>query len=64
MIINDQGVTYVTVPEDRVWKPDTFLRNEKLAEFGMVPSKAVYVRVWEDGTVLYSTRYDGLSTNI
>ena len=31
-------------------------RNEKSAEFGLVPSKAVYVRVFEDGTVLYSTR--------
>ena len=51
-----QGVTYVTVPETRVWKPDTFIRNEKSAEFGLVPSKAVYVRVFEDGTVLYSTR--------
>ena len=51
-----EGVTYVTVPETRVWKPDTFIRNEKSAEFGLVPSKAVYVRVFEDGTVLYSTR--------
>ena len=55
-VIIIQGVTYVTVPETRVWKPDTFIRNEKSAEFGLVPSKAVYVRVFEDGTVLYSTR--------
>ena len=55
-VIIVQGVTYVTVPETRVWKPDTFIRNEKSAEFGLVPSKAVYVRVFEDGTVLYSTR--------
>ena len=55
-VIIMQGVTYVTVPETRVWKPDTFIRNEKSAEFGLVPSKAVYVRVFEDGTVLYSTR--------
>jgi len=56
LMFKGQGVTYVTVPETRVWKPDTFLRNEKSAEFGLVPSKAVYVRVFEDGTVLYSTR--------
>jgi len=52
-----KGVTYVNIPvEDQVWRPDTFFRNEKESTFSMVPSKAFYVRVSSDGTVLHSVR--------
>eukprot|EP00091_Calanus_sinicus_P018980 TRINITY_DN4541_c0_g1_i3.p1 TRINITY_DN4541_c0_g1~~TRINITY_DN4541_c0_g1_i3.p1 ORF type:complete len:363 (-),score=47.86 TRINITY_DN4541_c0_g1_i3:101-1189(-) len=48
---------YLTLPkEDMVWKPDTFFRNEKEASFHHVPNKQYYVRVFPDGTILYSLR--------
>ncbi len=51
-------VEYVTVEnDDRLWKPDTFIRNEKEpSSFFPVPSKASYLRVYPDGSVLYSVR--------
>ena len=51
-------VDFVTVEdEDRLWKPDTFIRNEKEpSSFFLVPSKASYLRVYPDGSVLYSVR--------
>ena len=56
-ISGSKGVTYVNIPvEDQVWRPDTFFRNEKESTFSMVPSKAFYVRVSSDGTVLHSVR--------
>ena len=53
-----RDVEYVTVEdEDRLWKPDTFIRNEKeTSSFFLVPSKASYLRVYPDGSVLYSVR--------
>jgi len=57
MFTGGKGVTYVNIPvEDQVWRPDTFFRNEKESTFSMVPSKAFYVRVSSDGTVLHSVR--------
>ena len=49
---------YVTVGgDDKLWKPDTFIRNEKEpSSFFLVPSKASYLRVYPDGSVLYSVR--------
>ena len=48
----------VQVPgEVRVWTPDTFIRNDKESAFFMVPSKASYLRVFPDGSVLQSMRW-------
>jgi len=53
-----RDVEYVTLEDDeRLWKPDTFIRNEKEpSSLFLVPSKASYLRVYPDGFVLYSVR--------
>jgi len=48
---------YLTLPkDDLVWRPDTFFVNAKEVEMQEVPNKQVYVRVYSDGSVLYSMR--------
>ena len=53
-----RGIEYVHVPvSDSIWTPDTFIRNEKeSSSFFLVPSKLFYLRVFPNGTVLYSVR--------
>jgi len=51
------NVSFLTLPrEDMIWIPDTFFRNAKEATFQLVPNKQFYVRVFPDGTILYSLR--------
>ena len=57
-----RDVEYVTVEDDdRLWKPDTFIRNDKESSFFLVPSKASFLRVYPDGFVLYSVRWGDIS---
>jgi len=50
-------VKFVNIPdEDSVWRPDTFIRNDKESSFSLVPAKAFYIRVFPDGKVLHSVR--------
>ena len=57
-----RDVEYVTVEDDdRLWKPDTFIRNDKESSFFLVPSKASFLRVFPDGFVLYSVRWGDIS---
>jgi len=50
-------VNFVNIPdEDSVWRPDTFIRNDKESSFSLVPAKAFYIRVYPDGKVLHSVR--------
>ena len=41
---------------DKIWKPDTFFRNDKVTTAFTVPAPASYARISGDGTVLYSVR--------
>ena len=41
----------------KVWMPDTFFRNEKVARFHKILAPNLYIRVFPDGDVLYSIRY-------
>ena len=40
----------------KVWMPDTFFRNEKIARFHSILTPNLYVRVFPNGNVLYSIR--------
>jgi len=54
---DSSDVKYLTLPSDTmVWTPDTFFRNAKEGAFHLAPSKQFYVRVFPDGSVLYSLR--------
>ena len=53
----DHGAKEFTLKDvERVWRPDTFLRNDKDSSLFTVPAPSSYARVSEDGTVLYSVR--------
>ena len=41
---------------DKIWKPDTFFRNDKMTTAFTVPAPATYARISRDGRVLYSVR--------
>lgn len=43
---------------DSIWKPDLFFANEKGANFHDVTTDNKLLRVFKDGTVLYSIRSD------
>ena len=43
--------------EDAVWVPDVFFVNEKESRLHLVPQPNRYVRIFSNGTVLYSIRY-------
>ena len=40
----------------RIWMPDTFFRNEKIGAFHTILQPNLYIRIYPDGTVLYSIR--------
>ena len=42
----------------QVWMPDTFFRNEKDGKFHDIIQPNLYVRVFPDGDVLYSIRFN------
>ena len=43
----------------RIWMPDTFFRNEKIGAFHTILQPNLYIRIFPDGTVLYSIRQVG-----
>ncbi len=42
---------------DSIWKPDLFFANEKGANFHDVTTDNKLLRIFKDGTVLYSIRW-------
>ena len=49
-------------PPDQVWIPDVFMENSKHASFHMVTKKNEMLRLWPNGSLFYSVRYDVRST--
>ena len=50
---------YLTLTDPtKVWMPDTFFRNEKEARKHEIIVPNVYVRIFPDGEILYSIRYE------
>uniref|UniRef100_A0A914GQ53 Uncharacterized protein n=1 Tax=Globodera rostochiensis TaxID=31243 RepID=A0A914GQ53_GLORO len=49
---------FLTVPyvKTRIWLPDTFFPTEKAAHRHMVDTENMFVRIYPNGTVLYSSR--------
>ncbi len=48
---------YLTLTDpEKVWKPDTFFRNEKTGHFHAILVNNVYVRIFNNGDVLFSIR--------
>jgi len=55
--IPDNRIRYLTLTDaSRVWMPDTFFRNEKIGAFHTILQPNLYIRIFPDGTVLYSVR--------
>ena len=51
-------IRYLTLTDaGKVWMPDTFFRNEKIARFHKILAPNLYIRVFPDGDVLYSIRW-------
>ncbi len=65
---NDPRLAYSAYPDssldldpsmlDSIWKPDLFFANEKGANFHDVTTENKLLRIFKDGTVLYSIRYE------
>lgn len=65
---NDPRLSYSEYPDssldldpsmlDSIWKPDLFFANEKGANFHDVTTENKLLRIFKNGTVLYSIRYD------
>lgn len=65
---NDPRLAYSEYPDssldldpsmlDSIWKPDLFFANEKGANFHDVTTDNKLLRIFKDGTVLYSIRYE------
>ena len=50
-------IRYLTMTDaSKVWMPDTFFRNEKIGAFHTILQPNLYIRIFPDGTVLYSIR--------
>lgn len=64
---NDPRLAYSKYPDssldldpsmlDSIWKPDLFFANEKGANFHDVTTDNKLLRIFKDGTVLYSIRF-------
>jgi len=51
------NTTYITLPTDqKIWKPDTFFRNELSAKRHSMLEDNSYIRLFPDGYILTSTR--------
>uniref|UniRef100_A0A672Q6A9 Glycine receptor subunit alpha-2-like n=1 Tax=Sinocyclocheilus grahami TaxID=75366 RepID=A0A672Q6A9_SINGR len=69
---NDPRLAYSEYPDssldldpsmlDSIWKPDLFFANEKGANFHDVTTENKLLRIFKDGTVLYSIRYEDVLT--
>ena len=52
-------IKYLTMVDSRrVWMPDTFFRNEKQGQFHNIIQPNLYIRVFPNGDILYSIRYN------
>ena len=52
-------IKYLTMTDpEKVWMPDTFFQNEKTGHFHNIIVPNVYVRIYPNGKVLYSIRWD------
>ena len=50
-------IKYLTMTDaKKVWMPDTFFRNEKEGRFHNILVPNVYIRIFPNGDVLYSSR--------
>ena len=57
-----ERIRYLTLTDaSKVWMPDTFFRNEKIGAFHNILTPNLYIRVYPDGDVLYSIRFDSWS---
>jgi len=52
-----ERIRYLTMTDaTRVWMPDTFFRNEKIGYSHKILQPNLYIRIFPDGTILYSIR--------
>lgn len=54
-----EKINYINLLEEdaaKIWKPDTFFKNEKEGHFHNLLTQNTLVRVHSDGSVLYSVR--------
>ena len=50
-------IRYLTMTDaSRVWMPDTFFRKENIGSFHTFLQPNLYIRIFPDGTILYSIR--------
>lgn len=71
---NDPRLAYSKYPDssldldpsmlDSIWKPDLFFANEKGANFHDVTTDNKLLRIFKDGTVLYSIRFGALPAEV
>ena len=55
----DGRIKYLTMTDSKkVWMPDTFFRNEKHGKFHKIIQPNLYIRVYPNGDILYSIRWD------
>merc|ERR1719323_594365 len=55
--IPENRIRYLTMTDaSKIWMPDTFFRNEKIGSFHTILQPNLYIRIFPDGTVLYSIR--------
>ena len=60
-----ERIRYLTLTDaSKVWMPDTFFRNEKIGAFHNILTPNLYIRVYPDGDVLYSIRFESFITRI
>ena len=63
--IDSDKIRYLTLTDaGKVWMPDTFFRNEKVARFHKILAPNLYIRVFPDGDVLYSIRSESEITKL
>ena len=57
MFLFSERIRYLTMTDaTRVWMPDTFFRNEKIGYSHKILQPNLYIRIFPDGTILYSIR--------
>uniref|UniRef100_A0A914WL87 Uncharacterized protein n=1 Tax=Plectus sambesii TaxID=2011161 RepID=A0A914WL87_9BILA len=54
---NDKNPEFLILPPgQKIWMPDTFFQNEKRAHKHIIDKPNVLIRIYKDGTILYSVR--------
>jgi len=56
LLVNNSKGFIVLAEDQKIWKPDTFIQNEKHAKRHSFDKPNELIRVYNDGRVLYSTR--------